>query len=439
VTPQRGQRIGGKYRLDRAIAEGGMGSVWMADHEGLGSRIAVKFIAPLLADDATARVRFEREAKMAAKLQSPHVVQVIDYGIEGECPYIAMEYLAGENLEHHLARGALSIARAAEIIEQIAKAIGLAHAAGIVHRDLKPSNIFLAEVGGETIVKVCDFGIAKQIAGAHIGDETTTGTVLGSPHALSPEQARGGAIDHRSDLWSLGVIAFRMITAQRPFDGANLGDVIVRICTDPIPRASACGAFSADVDRFFDRAFERDPARRFQSARELANAFSALARDPSATIARPSEPAIAGRDAPTALLVVAAATSPIATSPPRSRRRFGTAVLLAVAVAGIAFALVVSGRDEAADAPAASAHVPAAVARPVPHPPPTDPASTGVVRAPDPTSNDAAPETAKAEPAKAEPVKRATAKREPVKRDVKRAPPASGSAFDPFSGLPLKP
>jgi eukaryotic-like serine/threonine-protein kinase len=272
--------VGGRYRLQRVLARGGMGSVWVGWHTQLDVPVAVKFMDPLLAADPAARERFEREAKSAAQLRSPHVVQVLDYGVENDRPFLVMERLEGEDLRDRLRRvGRLSLESASRILNQCCKALRLAADRGIVHRDLKPGNIFLAKSGGDEVVKILDFGVAKTTMPSKIsGDSTQTGVLLGSPHYMSPEQARGARdVDHRSDLWSMGVILFHVVTGKKPFEGAQLGDVIVKICSDPLPRASDCAPdLPPSVDYFFQRALERQPEQRFQSAREMAASFQAI-------------------------------------------------------------------------------------------------------------------------------------------------------------------
>jgi serine/threonine-protein kinase len=278
-----GDVIAGKFRLERVVGRGGMGSVWAARHVQLGMPVALKFIEVEEGGDvADARVRFEREARAAGQLRSPHVVQILDHGVDDDRPYIAMELLEGEDLSERLGReGRLSIAAMAKILTQSAKALRRAHEAGIIHRDLKPGNIFLARFDDDEVVKLLDFGVAKiQRAGSLEGQQgTQTGIVFGSPSYMSPEQARGvRALDHRSDLWSLAVIAFRGLTGAKPFQAATIGEMVIKLCIDPLPVATR---FAPDlppvVDTFFARAFARDPDQRFASAPEMAAAFEALA------------------------------------------------------------------------------------------------------------------------------------------------------------------
>ncbi|WP_438039818.1 protein kinase domain-containing protein [Sorangium sp. So ce128] len=277
LSLEAGSVVGGKYRLERPLAGGAMGFLWVARHLQLDVEVALKFMMPQHADSPVARARFEREAKASAQLRTPHVVHVYDYGLEGDTPYLAMELLEGEDLAAYLARhGRLEPEELLGIVSQVSKALRRAHEVGLIHRDLKPANIFLARQG-EEIVKILDFGVAKAIGTGLAADATKTGTLIGSPHYMSPEQVRRSkTIDFRSDLWSLGVIIFQCLTGQLPFPGEELGDVLVEICTGDIPVASQLApALWPELDRFLERALKREPAERFQSASELARAFAA--------------------------------------------------------------------------------------------------------------------------------------------------------------------
>jgi serine/threonine protein kinase len=279
--------IAEKYRLERILRRGGMGSVWVATHLGLQSPVAIKFMASRLspddpsAGDESARARFEREASAAARLRMANIVQVLDYGVDNGIPYIVMELLEGEDLGARLDRvKRMSIADAAKVLTAVARALQRAHDMGLVHRDLKPENIFLAREGDDEVPKILDFGVAKAIQGGdqHADSSTSEGTVVGTPFYISPEQAVGRTdIDHRSDLWSLGVIAYRMLTGQRPFQSDLLLEVVVEICSAPIPKPTSIAPdLPPAVDTFIDRALAREPEQRFASARELAAAFAEL-------------------------------------------------------------------------------------------------------------------------------------------------------------------
>ncbi|HEX6274763.1 MAG TPA: serine/threonine-protein kinase [Polyangiaceae bacterium] len=272
--------VAGKYRLTRMLGRGGMGSVWEGIHATLGTRVAVKFIDAEHVESAEARRRFENEARAAAALRSKHVVEVYDHGLMDDGrPFIVMEFLEGEPLDRRLERaGRLPARDTARLMSMICRALSKAHAAGIVHRDLKPDNVFLVwdDEDGSDVAKVVDFGIAKFTDSQGPVSATRTGSVLGTPYYMSPEQARGlRTVDHRSDLWSVAVIAYRCITGHLPFEGEAVGDVLVKLCTAPLPVPSK---IVPDVppgfDAWFARALSREPEARFQSASELATSLA---------------------------------------------------------------------------------------------------------------------------------------------------------------------
>jgi serine/threonine protein kinase len=294
IGPTPGDMIGGgRYQIERPLARGGMGSVFVARHLQLDVLFAIKFIDPAMASASNARARFEREAKAAAQIRNPNVVQVFDHGLDNGVPYLVMELLEGEDLGARLRREKrLPLPQVVSLMNQLAKGLRRAHESGIVHRDLKPGNIFMATIEDEEVVKILDFGLAKAFLG-DAGDEVTvSGVVLGSPQYMSPEQARGSKqIDHRSDIWSLGVILYRCITGSLPFQSDQVGELVVKICTEnPQPPTRLVPTLPYALDSFFDRAFERDVERRFQSVREMAVELAA-------TVSRASAP-----DAPTLLV-----------------------------------------------------------------------------------------------------------------------------------------
>jgi serine/threonine protein kinase len=266
-----------RFRLVRMIGRGGMGSVWQAVHLSLDQPCAVKFIEGELGNLAEAHARFEREAKAAAQLRSPHVVQILDHGVWQGRPYIAMELLEGEDLGKALLRagGKLPPGQVATVVQQVARALTKAHAAGVVHRDLKPDNIFLVQDDDQKLVKILDFGVAKQTSHTIEGSNTKTGAMLGTPYYMSPEQAQGiKTVDSRSDLWSLAVIVFQCITGRLPFESEALGDLLVKIIVAPVPVPSKIASVPPGFDKWWARAAERDPDKRFQSAKEFANDLS---------------------------------------------------------------------------------------------------------------------------------------------------------------------
>jgi eukaryotic-like serine/threonine-protein kinase len=269
--------IAERFRLTRQLGQGGMGSVWLATHLALDIPCAVKFIEGEIAQLPEAQQRFEREAKAAAQLRSPHVVQILDHGVFQGTPYIAMELLDGEDFGKRLQRiGRMPPSDVLRIVGQVCRALTKAHGVGIVHRDLKPENIFLVPDDDREIAKVLDFGIAKSTSSGIDGSNTKTGAMLGTPYYMSPEQAQGiKAVDARSDLWSLAVIVFQALTGRLPFESEALGDLLVRIIVAPVPMPSQ---FVSDLpqtfDRWWEKASQRDPGARFQSAREFGDSLA---------------------------------------------------------------------------------------------------------------------------------------------------------------------
>ncbi len=276
-----------KFRLVKLVGRGGMGSVWKAIHTELDSPCAVKFIEGEMANNPEMRERFAREAKAAALLRSPHVVQIIDHGVWDERPYIAMELLDGEDLGHRLERvGRLTPAACIGILSQVARALMKAHSAGVVHRDLKPDNIYLVHDDDREVVKILDFGIAKVGLG-NASSNTRTGSLLGTPFYMSPEQARGAkSVDHRSDLWSLAIIVFECLTGKRPFEAEGLGELLMMIMASPIPLLRSYNPeLPVEAEAWWAKATSRDPNDRYQSAREMVDALSvALGVQPESVV-----------------------------------------------------------------------------------------------------------------------------------------------------------
>jgi serine/threonine protein kinase len=268
--------VAGRFRLNHVLGRGGMGAVWHATHLGLDIPCAIKFVKGELADQEDIKQRFEREAKAAAQLRSPHVVQILDHGVCEGTPYIAMELLDGEDLGMRLQKkGRLPPEELHKIMSEASRALAKAHAQGIVHRDLKPDNIFLVRDDDREITKVLDFGIAKTVTNELGGSGTKTGAMLGTPYYMSPEQAQGTkTVDFRSDLWSLAVISYQCLTGALPFESEALGDLLVKIIISPIPVPSQIAPVPAGFDKWWAKASSRDPADRFQSAKEFSDALA---------------------------------------------------------------------------------------------------------------------------------------------------------------------
>jgi serine/threonine-protein kinase len=255
-----------------------MGSVWVADHLTLHTEVAVKFLAERALGVPEAITRFSVEAAAAARIKSPHVVQVFDHGVSDSTPYIVMELLEGEDLAHRLARERrLPLPETVTVIGQVCKALEKAHAMGIVHRDIKPANLFLLSTMGETFVKVLDFGLAKSALEIAAG-MTGSGAIFGTPHYISPEQAESArTVTAQADLWSVAVVAYECLTGSRPFDADSLMGLCVALNEGRFTSPTAlCPELPAEADAWFKRALEPEPSRRFASAKELAASFSTL-------------------------------------------------------------------------------------------------------------------------------------------------------------------
>ena len=276
---QENMVVADRYRLARMIGRGGMGSVWQAQHLGLDVACAIKFIEGELANVAEAHDRFKREANAAAKLRSPHVVQIMDHGVWQGMPYIAMELLDGHDLGKEIANaenGRLAPTVVNKVMQEVCRALSKAHAAGIVHRDLKPDNIFLVnDEGDRKITKILDFGVAKSTSQAIDGSNTTTGAMLGTPYYMIPEQAQGiKSVDSRSDLWSLAVIVFQCLTGRLPFESEALGDLLVKIIVSPIPTPSEVyRGVPPGFDTWWRKAADRNPDGRYPTAKEFAQSL----------------------------------------------------------------------------------------------------------------------------------------------------------------------
>jgi serine/threonine protein kinase len=268
--PTPGALVANRFRLRHAIGTGGMGQVWEAHDQELDGPCAVKFIVDHLARDPEARLRMLREARAVARLRSPHVVNILSVGEHADAMYLAMELLEGETLAKRLERaGKLDALTTLALLEQVMQVLDKAHPSGIVHRDLKPDNIWLA-AEPRLFVKVLDFGIVKSTLRVG-GGQTASGALMGTPQYMSPEQANGEReVDHRSDLWSLAIIAMECLSGRRPFESTGLGNLLLKIMTlAPPPVHDLDPTLPATLEPWWQRALARDPDQRFQTAAEL--------------------------------------------------------------------------------------------------------------------------------------------------------------------------
>jgi len=278
-----GEIIADKYEIVRPLGEGGMGVVYEARHTFVGRRVAIKFLRAEYAGETEMLARFQREAQSAGALESEHVVAVHDFGIAPDgTPYLVLEYLAGDDLAHLLARtGRLPVGRAVSIVLQACRGLAVAHGQGIVHRDLKPGNLFvLRREDGTDLVKVIDFGIAKlRNAAADAPSKTRTGATMGTPYYMPPEQARGQRdIDHRADIYALGVILYEALAGRKPHPGESYNEILFHILTQaPAPLASLRDGLPPALVQAIERAMAFEPADRFQHAVDLARALAPFA------------------------------------------------------------------------------------------------------------------------------------------------------------------
>jgi eukaryotic-like serine/threonine-protein kinase len=271
----------GKYRIERMLGRGGMGFVVLATHLGLDQKVAIKMLLPSSRAKPEVISRFEREARAAAKLRNEHVVRVMDVGVlEDGAPYIVMEHLVGHDLAEIISeRGALPIAESADVLLQACEAIAEAHARGLVHRDLKPSNLFVVtRIDGTRVVKLLDFGITKEERKASGDALTLTGTetVIGSPRFMAPEQLKSARdADARSDIWSLGVILYQMLSGSFPFDATTATGLAAQIASEPPePLRGARSDLPDTLVEVVDRCLQKDRALRYQAVLELARALA---------------------------------------------------------------------------------------------------------------------------------------------------------------------
>ena len=394
-----GQVLADRYHIMKKLGEGGMGQVYLAEHVKMGRRSAIKVMNPSMVHDPEAVARFNREAANASRISDSHVCAIYDFGETADgLIYLAMEFVEGEPLTELLTReGALSVARAADICIQVAAALQAAHDLGIVHRDLKPDNIMLTRSrDGADAVKVVDFGLAKVVGGEGGGQKVTrTGLVVGTPEFLSPEQLSGDKLDGRSDVYSLGLVLFNMLTGTLPFPADSVQEAMIKRLTDEPAELIEVRPdlhFPPGLQQTLDTALARSPVDRYQSAAKFAHDLASIVG-----LSR----ADAGAALPSTLADADDKTEPI--GPVRARKRSRVPIVAGVIVAlGAAGAVVTIGRT----VKQTSSVPPADTARQIVAPRPAD---TAVARAP------------VAPPPRREPVKRPPATPARPRIDVARA------------------
>jgi serine/threonine protein kinase len=303
TTLEPGTIIAERYRVDSLLGEGGMGKVYAAEHVHMRKQVAIKVLHPEMSTTPEVVARFEREAIAAGNIAHPNVAAATDFGrLEDRSFFLVLEYVAGVDLRAVLRRGPVTPARAVHIVRQIVSAVGAAHAAGIVHRDLKPENIMLVERDGDPdFVKVLDFGIAKidavgmnDVGGASPASGpsssqplTKMGAVFGTPDYMSPEQALGQTIDARSDLYSIGVMLYELLTGERPFKGGAVTLMRKHVLEEPPSLPPATTAIAGPVfDAVIQKLLKKSAHERYASAPELLQALDELDREPSPATAK---------------------------------------------------------------------------------------------------------------------------------------------------------
>jgi len=295
-----GARLG-PYEILSPIGRGGMGEVHRARHVKLGRDVAIKVLPTELASDRERLRRFEREARAASSLNHPNIVTIHDIAEHEGTTYIAMELVEGRTLRELLSDGPLPVSKTVALTTQIADGLAKAHAAGIVHRDLKPDNVMVTSEG---LVKILDFGLAKPVAAGVVDDSSLTtltkatgmGVLVGTPHYMSPEQAKGDPVDHRSDQFSFGVVLYELLGGKRPFEGPSVVSIITSILHDPLPPLKKLRPDTpALLDKLVRRCLEKNPEKRYQSTAELGRelrrcdeSLARAARSPAAFLRRPA-------------------------------------------------------------------------------------------------------------------------------------------------------
>ncbi len=336
-----GHVLDGRYRIEATLGQGGIGVVYRAQHLRLGRAVAVKMLHPCYGNHGEIRARFEREAKTLSALAHPHIVAVSDCGRVDGMLYLVMELLEGQTLAELLDEGPLDPDVAIDMAKDALRGLAFAHARGVLHRDIKPGNVFLERgEDGKPRVKLFDFGLAKlgepEVADQRGGPLTRVGTVMGTPAYMSPEQGAAGATDARSDVYSMGIVLFEMLTGQRPFEEEGIAEMLRAHLVKPVPDPEALRpglTLSPELRAVLARSLAKKRDARFADAGAMLEALEALPR-PAAWIgkARPRDRSLA-------------ATTPKATQPRPARRTGGRLVAGAVSAATLAALVAWAGPD----------------------------------------------------------------------------------------------
>jgi len=296
-NPDRDELIGstlaGRYDVSQQIGQGGMGAVYKGKHRLIGKQVAIKVLLRKYAEDPQVVARLEQEARLASSIGHEHIVDITDFGQTNDGrTFVVMEYMEGESLGERLDReGKLEFSDAIHIGQQIASALGAAHKKGVIHRDVKPENVFLLSRKKKDFVKVLDFGISKAQPQSGSGESsprlTQTGMVLGTPLYMSPEQARGEEeLDHRIDIYALGVILYEMVTGETPFQGKNYFNILSQLISSEIPSPKEKRSdISAGFESIILHALDKDPVNRYATMEQVEKDLAALARSEAPIVA----------------------------------------------------------------------------------------------------------------------------------------------------------
>ena len=337
------QVLPSRYANAQKIARGGMGEIYVAEDQTLGRKVAVKLLAERFSRDESVRRRFTREALASARLSGhPHIVTIFDVGEYEGRPFIVMEYLSAGTLADRARSGAVAHDQVIEWLKQAADALDDAHRQGIVHRDVKPANLLFDE---RRQLHVGDFGIARVVDEGTTG-MTMAGTVLGTAGYLAPEQARGEPATAASDVYSLGIVAYELLTGGRPFEGGSSTAEAAAHIHQPVPPASERGVgLTREVDAVFERVLSKDPTRRYRTARDFVRALCLALELEAEPTAVPAPTRVAAAGAPAASRYEAPTPVPVRRKKRSYLPALVAAALVALAVTGVVLATVVSGGD----------------------------------------------------------------------------------------------
>ena len=392
-----GQILADRYRVVRLIGEGGMGQVYEAQHVNINKRFALKLLRPEIVSNAEAVARFRQEAWASSSIGHENIIEIEDFAtLPTGAVYLAMEFLDGQPLSERMRPGddpALTFGEKLDVMLQVSSGLAAAHDKGIVHRDMKPENIFLAQKYGRPLVKILDFGIAKVSGAEGNRSLTRTGTIFGTPHYMSPEQALGKPLDHRADIYSVGVIMYELFTGKVPFEAESFMGILTKhITTQPTPprQAAPDRDISPTIEAVILRALAKEPEERYQTMNEMATELAAIAAEvaPEVLQPRPSSQALAQISKPLSAVMPSRTATPMPRPPsgkqpqaldetrPHPKKKsaapyFAVAAILVAAAAGAVVYVTHAPAPAPAPTPPPVAVVqPPKPAEPTPPPPP---------------------------------------------------------------------